>query len=102
MIKIMNFQCDLVQDMADGTPDLATLIPMIDGGTEGFKGTVLLKKKFNCISHWNSRKYESRSDNDKSPVKNKNKIFFSFSLNQLKKQSLVRYSDLKLFKFSKN
>ncbi|KAF1761677.1 hypothetical protein GCK72_009933 [Caenorhabditis remanei] len=43
--------CDLVLENPDGTPDFSTIIPMIDGGTEGFKGNarVIYPKMSACI-----------------------------------------------------
>ncbi|KAI6214125.1 hypothetical protein M3Y94_00231400 [Aphelenchoides besseyi] len=35
---INSMLCDLVQFDSDGKPNLETMIPLIDGGTEGFKG----------------------------------------------------------------
>lgn len=43
--------CDLVMEDAEGSPDFTTIIPMIDGGTEGFKGNarVIYPKMSACI-----------------------------------------------------
>ncbi|CAI2347828.1 unnamed protein product [Caenorhabditis sp. 36 PRJEB53466] len=43
--------CDLVQENADGSINMNTIIPMIDGGTEGFKGNarVIYPRLTACI-----------------------------------------------------
>lgn len=39
---ILIFQASLVKYDEDGKPDLHTIIPLVDGGTEGFKGHVIV------------------------------------------------------------
>uniref|UniRef100_A0A8R1ID79 NEDD8-activating enzyme E1 catalytic subunit n=1 Tax=Caenorhabditis japonica TaxID=281687 RepID=A0A8R1ID79_CAEJA len=43
--------CSLVDETADGQPDMSTIVPMIDGGTEGFKGSarVIYPKMSACV-----------------------------------------------------
>lgn len=44
MKKVHHFsiQASLVEYKEDGTPDFHTMIPLVDGGTEGFKGHVIV------------------------------------------------------------
>ena len=49
--NIAEFQCDLVQVNEMGDVEQDTVIPMIDGGTEGFKGNarIIYPRMTACI-----------------------------------------------------